>query len=58
MHALRNMNETDNPFIYPEDGRQDVQEAELPDGAADLREVAGGGTGDWKAFGKVLNSGH
>ena len=39
MHALRNLNETEQPVHLSGDGGQDVEEAHLPDGAADLHEV-------------------
>jgi len=58
MHALRNMNEQNNPFIYPNMVVKTSKKRNFPMEQLIFEKWAGGGTGDWKAFGKVLNSGH
>jgi ABC-type branched-subunit amino acid transport system substrate-binding protein len=58
MHALRNMKETNNPFIYPGMVVKTSKKRAFPMEQLIFEKWAGGGTGDWKAFGKVLNSGH
>jgi branched-chain amino acid transport system substrate-binding protein len=58
MHALRTMNETDNPFIYPKMVVKTSKKRTFPMEQLILEKWQGGGTGDWKTFGKILNSGH
>ncbi len=58
MHALRNMNEKNNPFIYPKMVVKTSKKRNFPMEQLIFEKWAGGGTGDWKAFGKILNSGH
>jgi hypothetical protein len=58
MHALRNMNEKNNPFIYPKMVVKTSKKRNFPMEQLIFTKWAGGGAGDWKPFGKVLNSGH
>lgn len=58
MHALRNMKETNNPFVYPKMVVKTSKKRNFPMEQLIFEKWAGGGTGDWKTFGKVLNSGH
>jgi branched-chain amino acid transport system substrate-binding protein len=58
MHALRNMNERNNPFIYPGMVVKTSKKRNFPMEQLIFEKWAGGGGGDWKTFGKVLNSGH
>jgi branched-chain amino acid transport system substrate-binding protein len=58
MHALRNMSETNNPFLYPGMVVKTSAKRTFPMEQLILEKWAGGGAGDWKTFGKVLNSGH
>ncbi|HKU57123.1 MAG TPA: ABC transporter substrate-binding protein [Gaiellaceae bacterium] len=58
MHALRNMHETNNPFIYPKMVVQTSKKRTFPMEQLIFEKWAGGAGGDWKTFGKVLNSGH
>jgi branched-chain amino acid transport system substrate-binding protein len=58
MHALRSMNEKNNPFIYPGMVVKTSKKRTFPMEQLIFEKWQGGGTGDWKAFGKVLNSGH
>lgn len=58
MHALRNMNEKNNPFLYPKMVVKTSKKRTFPMEQLILEKWAGGGAGDWKTFGKVLNSGH
>jgi len=58
MHALRHMNETNNPFIYPGMVVKTSKKRNFPMEQLIFEKWAGGGTGDWKTFGKVVNSGH
>jgi branched-chain amino acid transport system substrate-binding protein len=58
MHALRTMNEKNNPFIYPGMVVKTSKKRTFPMEQLIMEKWAGGGSGDWKTFGKVLNSGH
>jgi branched-chain amino acid transport system substrate-binding protein len=58
MHALRNMNEKNNPFLYPGMSVKTSKHRNFPMEQLIFEKWQGGGTGDWKTFGKVLNSGH
>jgi branched-chain amino acid transport system substrate-binding protein len=58
MHALRNMDETNNPFIYPGMVVKTSKKRTFPMEQLILEKWAGGAGGDWKTFGKILNSGH
>jgi branched-chain amino acid transport system substrate-binding protein len=58
MHALRHMSETNNPFIYPGMVVKTSKKRNFPMQQLIFEKWAGGGTGDWKTFGKVVNSGH
>jgi branched-chain amino acid transport system substrate-binding protein len=58
MHALRHMKETNNPFIYPKMVVKTSKKRTFPMEQLIFEKWAGGNSGDWKTFGKVLNSGH
>ena len=58
MHALRHMNETNNPFIYPKMVVKTSKKRTFPMEQLILEKWGGGAGGDWKTFGKILNSGH
>jgi branched-chain amino acid transport system substrate-binding protein len=58
MHALRSMNEKNNPFIYPKMVVKTSKKRNFPMEQLIFEKWGGGGAGDWKTFGKVLNSGH
>jgi branched-chain amino acid transport system substrate-binding protein len=58
MHALRNMDEKNNPFIYPGMVVKTSKKRTFPMEQLILEKWAGGAGGDWTTFGKVLNSGH
>ncbi|HEU5243357.1 MAG TPA: ABC transporter substrate-binding protein [Gaiellaceae bacterium] len=58
MHALRHMNEKNNPFIYPGMVVKTSKKRAFPMEQLIFEKWAGGAGGDWKTFGKVLNSGH
>ena len=58
MHALRNMNETKNPFIYPGMVVKTSKRRTFPMEQLVFMKWQGGPGGDWKTFGKVLHSGH
>jgi branched-chain amino acid transport system substrate-binding protein len=58
MHALRNMNETNNPFLYPGMVVRTSKKRTFPMEQLIFEKWAGGAGGDWKATGKILNSGH
>jgi branched-chain amino acid transport system substrate-binding protein len=58
MHALRHMTEKNNPFIYPGMIVKTSKKRAFPMEQLILEKWAGGAGGDWKTFGKVLNSGH
>jgi branched-chain amino acid transport system substrate-binding protein len=58
MHALRHMNETNNPFIYPGMSVKTSKKRTFPMEQLILEKWQGGAGGDWKTFGTVINSGH
>ena len=58
MHALRTLNETNNPFIYPGMSVKTSKKRTFPMQQLIFIKWNGGGTGDWHPTGKVLNSGH
>jgi branched-chain amino acid transport system substrate-binding protein len=58
MHALRNMNEKNNPFIYPGMVVKTSAKRTFPMEQLIFEKWQNGGAGDWKTFGNVLNSGH
>lgn len=58
MHALRNLNEKKNPFVYPGMTVQMSKTRNFPMEQLIFEKWSGGGTGDWKTSGKVLKSGH
>jgi branched-chain amino acid transport system substrate-binding protein len=58
MHALRSMNYTNNPFLLPGFKVQTSKMRTFPMEQLQFIKWSGGSSGDWKAFGKVVNSGH
>ena len=61
MHALRTLNETGknkNPFVYPGMAVKTSKKRTFPMQQLIFMKWAGGAGGDWKTFGKVINSGH
>jgi branched-chain amino acid transport system substrate-binding protein len=58
MHALRHMNEKNNPFIYPGMVVRTSKSRTFPMEQLIFMKWAGGAGGDWKTFGKVVQSGH
>jgi branched-chain amino acid transport system substrate-binding protein len=58
MHALRHMNEKNNPFIYPGMSVKTSKKDGFPMEQLIFEKWGGGAGGDWKTFGKVLKSGH
>ena len=58
MHALRNMDEKNNPFLYPGMSVKTSKKRTFPMEQLIFEKWQGGAAGDWKTFGKVLNSGH
>jgi branched-chain amino acid transport system substrate-binding protein len=58
MHALRTMNEKNNPFIYPGMSVKTSKKDTFPMEQLIFEKWGGGAGGDWKTFGKVVNSGH
>jgi branched-chain amino acid transport system substrate-binding protein len=58
MHALRTMNYANNPFLLPGFKVQTSTLRTFPMEQLQLMKWAGGASGDWQTFGKVLNSGH
>jgi branched-chain amino acid transport system substrate-binding protein len=58
MHALRTMDEKNNPFIYPGMVVKTSKTRTFPMEQLIFENWAGGAGGDWKTFGKVLHSGH
>jgi branched-chain amino acid transport system substrate-binding protein len=55
MHALRNMKETNNPFLYPGMTVQTSKKRTFPMEQLRLIKWSGGATGDWHGFGKIYN---
>jgi branched-chain amino acid transport system substrate-binding protein len=58
MHALRNMKETNNPFIYPGMTVQTSKKRTFPMEQLKLEKWSGGAGGDWHAFGKIYSGVH
>ena len=58
MHALRNMKETKNPFIYPGMTVQTSKKRTFPMQQLKLIRWSGGAGGDWHAFGKIYSGLH
>jgi branched-chain amino acid transport system substrate-binding protein len=58
MFALRNLNETKNPFVYPGMTVRSTPTRTFPMQQLILQKWNGKTTHDWKTFGNVLNSGH
>ncbi|HET8751699.1 MAG TPA: ABC transporter substrate-binding protein [Gaiellaceae bacterium] len=58
MHALRNMKETKNPFVYPGMTVQTSKKRTFPMEQLKLMRWSGGKTGDWHTFGKIYNGVH
>jgi ABC-type branched-subunit amino acid transport system substrate-binding protein len=58
MKALRTMNETKNPFVYPGMSVQTSKKRTFPMEQLKLEKWSGGKTGDWHAFGKIYNGIH
>jgi len=58
MHALRNMNEKNNPFIFPGMVVKTSKKRTFPMEQLIFQKWAGGAGGDWKAQGGVVFSGH
>jgi branched-chain amino acid transport system substrate-binding protein len=58
MHALRTLNEKNNPFIYPGMSVKTSKKRTFPMQQLIFIKWSGGGTGDWHPTGKVLNSGN
>jgi branched-chain amino acid transport system substrate-binding protein len=55
MHALRNMKETKNPFIYPGMTVQTSTKRTFPMEQLKIIKWSGGGNGDWHASGKIYS---
>jgi branched-chain amino acid transport system substrate-binding protein len=58
MHALRNMKETNNPFIYPGMTVETSKTRTFPMEQLKLIKWSGGAGGDWHAFGKIYSGLH
>lgn len=58
MHALRNMNEKNNPFIFPGMVVKTSKKRTFPMEQLIFLKWAGGAGGDWKTQGGVVSSGH
>jgi ABC-type branched-subunit amino acid transport system substrate-binding protein len=58
MHALRNMKETKNPFIYPGMTVQTSKKRTFPMEQLIMLKWSGGAAGDWHAFGKIISGLH
>jgi ABC-type branched-subunit amino acid transport system substrate-binding protein len=58
MHALRNMKETKNPFLYPGMTVQTSKKRTFPMEQLIMTKWSGGATGDWHAFGKIISGLH
>jgi branched-chain amino acid transport system substrate-binding protein len=56
MHALRNLNETKNPFVYPGMTVQTSKKRTFPMEQLKIIKWSGGGTGDWHASGKIFSN--
>jgi branched-chain amino acid transport system substrate-binding protein len=58
MHALRNMKETKNPFLYPGMIVQTSKKRTFPMEQLIMIKWSGGAGGDWHPFGKIINGLH
>jgi len=58
MHALRNLNEKNNPFIYPGMTVQTSKKRTFPMEQLKIIKWSGGATGDWHATGKIFSGLH
>jgi len=58
MHALRNMKETKNPFIYPGMTVQTSKKRTFPMEQLIMIKWSGGAAGDWHPFGKIISGLH
>jgi branched-chain amino acid transport system substrate-binding protein len=58
MHALRNMTEPKNPFIYPGMTIQTSKKRTFPMEQLIMLKWSGGATGDWHPFGKIISGLH
>jgi branched-chain amino acid transport system substrate-binding protein len=58
MHALRNMKETNNPFIYPGMTVQTSKKRTFPMEQLKIIKWSGGGSGDWHGSGKIYSGLH
>ncbi len=58
MHALRNMKETKNPFLYPGMTVQTSRKRTFPMEQLKLMRWSGGAGGDWHTFGKIVSGLH
>ena len=58
MHALRTLNEKNNPFIYPGMSVKTSKKDTFPMEQLIFIKWNGGASGDWHPTGKVLKSGH
>jgi branched-chain amino acid transport system substrate-binding protein len=58
MHALRNMKETKNPFVYPGMTVETSKQRTFPMEQLKLMKWSGGKTGDWHTFGKIYSGLH
>jgi len=56
MHALRNMNDSKNPFIYPGMTVQTSKKRTFPMEQLKIIKWSGGGAGDWHASGKIFSN--
>jgi branched-chain amino acid transport system substrate-binding protein len=55
MHALRNLKETNNPFIYPGMTVQTSKKRTFPMEQLKIIKWSGGASGDWHASGKIYS---
>ena len=58
MHALRNLNETKNPFVYPGMTVQTSKKRTFPMEQLKIIKWRGGASGDWQATGKIFSGLH
>jgi hypothetical protein len=55
MHALKTLNTSKNPFVYPGIKLNTSAKDNFPIEQEIMVKWAGGGTGDWQSFGKLLD---
>ena len=58
MHALRNLKEPNNPFVYPGMTVKTSKKDGFPMQQLKLMKWSGGSSGDWHAFGKIYGGLH